>query len=651
MSIKTKALNPMASCSSWKVATPQSKQLNVFSGRKVSYCPPELRNRSLSGRSFRQFQRVGKLQKKPFSSLSERSINCSKSLEGNSFGFHAVGSGSVERVEKLKAVNEKINTLSKIAIIGLIGLTFFCSAGLIPLFLLIGGVITMIKWGGAYIAQQEICKTAGVVISKQEQIQQIANLQPGPCEALATEHSADTELWRNRLIEAAEENIVISGNYCGGQAFLKTLDLIEEQLSKKDRLKVVIISSPRFLSKELLEKIDDLSTKFKGRFELIQSPDIWHISPGIKKTTNHTKCTVIDYGKYFILGGSGIKDNFAGTGLEDVTKEQFLGEQNVTSRKTKEKAQSEDGPLSWLLGEFRDMDFVFRSHENEENPVGMRVYQQMLLLSYRWQQYHQFIQKAAHETPKPPFNIDQLRAFNGQNPLDVAEDDSVTVKLLKTSIPSLESLKTTVDSFDQSSKKSSDVQFQVFSSGPEQNRSEWVKELLKLIRTAKKEIVINHMYFHPTPEVMKALIDAANRGVKIKIITCGPYAGSPKSHYGFGPRNKHNYVYLKSSLPDSQRKNIEVYKFKQKNIGSHKKAIVIDQEYVIAGSSNFGYKSLTTSSDHELNFIAKSKAFAEQTLEVFAVDIAHSTKTSNYKMTIPEYLSSAFHRLIAPLIG
>lgn len=35
------------------------------------------------------------------------------------------------------------------------------------------------------------------------------------CDMLPTEHSADTNLWRNELIKKAQHNIVISGNYCG----------------------------------------------------------------------------------------------------------------------------------------------------------------------------------------------------------------------------------------------------------------------------------------------------------------------------------------------------------------------------------------------------------------------------------------------------
>jgi phosphatidylserine/phosphatidylglycerophosphate/cardiolipin synthase-like enzyme len=93
-----------------------------------------------------------------------------------------------------------------------------------------------------------------------------------------------------------------------------------------------------------------------------------------------------------------------------------------------------------------------------------------------------------------------------------------------------------------------------------------------------------------------------------------------------------------------------------RKIGHHKKIIIFDDETVIAGSSNFGYKSLVTCSDHELNFIARSKKFAEETLKVYAVDIAHSKRVTRapserWSMTLKEHFSAIHHRLMAPLIG
>ena len=63
-------------------------------------------------------------------------------------------------------------------------------------------------------------------------------------------------------------------------------------------------------------------------------------------------------------------------------------------------------------------------------------------------------------------------------------------------------------------------------------------------------------------------------------------------------------------------------------------------------------KAVVTTSDHELNFFAKSQAFADQTYEVCQIDINRSRKIEGrIAITINGYIQAAFHRLMAPLIG
>ncbi len=76
-------------------------------------------------------------------------------------------------------------------------------------------------------------------------------------------------------------------------------------------------------------------------------------------------------------------------------------------------------------------------------------------------------------------------------------------------------------------------------------------------------------------------------------------------------------------------------------------------DYVLAGSSNLGYKSLETMSDHEINFVAKSKLFANQTAEVIMIDVNHSYRIDHpeKKLSISAICRAAIHRIWAPLIG
>ncbi|MBA2369126.1 MAG: hypothetical protein H0V82_08910 [Candidatus Protochlamydia sp.] len=592
------------------------------------------------------------------------SFNSNLEQKDRSFGYHCSASaGECENnLSTTHTITKVADLIRKVALVGLVNLGIVTALGLAPLSGLIIGAAGFVGassfyYSSKYFNYKQICQTAGIVFRNAEQVKKFeVSGVSGQCEALPTEHSADTELWREDLIKEAKHNIVLSGNYCGGKSFAKLLSLLEKQMDNNSNLKVVIISSPRFIKSGNLTKIDELLLKYPANFSLIESDDIWHVSTGIKKTTNHTKCLVIDYGKYFILGGSGIKDNFAETGLDHFPKKEFQDQRKLESNlslslplnKTTDPSDNnvEDGFLGRLVPlSFRDMDFVFKT-QNGKNLAGKQVYQQMLLLCYRWEQYNKMIRK---ENFEEKFTVDNLGLFtNTADRLD--PNDSVVVGLLKTPVPKWKSIKTTVPSFDQNAKKGENVAFKVFASGPEHNSSEFAKKLEKRIKSSEKNIVINHMYFHPTSAIMQALIGAAKRGVKVQIITTNVYKDGPLSHYAFGPRNKYNYSYLINSLPEEYKSNVEVYEYQQKNTGNHKKVIIVD-DCVIAGSSNLGYKSLVTTSDHELNFFARSAQFADETMKICTIDMCHSEKIKDFNLTFSEYFRAAVHRLMAPLVG
>lgn len=633
---------------------------------------------------------------------------------GLSFGYHSSESTSVgsaataSNISTANKLSRVANTMRKVLLVGLIALGIATTLGMASFFALAAGFAGFIGASAFYYSSQyyhykQICQTAGIVFQNAEQVKkfEVAGIK-GTCEAVPTEHCADTQVWREDLIKAADHNIVISGNYCGGKSFAQFLALVQNRLKEKPDLKVVIISSPSFIKNGNLTKIAELKKKYPQNFSLIESPDIWHLSTGLKKSTNHTKCMVIDYGKYFILGGSGVKDNFAETGLDHLTKEEFL-KQKKLEQQAKSQAESpivtessespiidsykeellgsgtidsnaedllgsgtlpfqqhnqpeeepvedpnaEDGFIGkFIPGNFRDMDFVFKSNGGK-SPSGKQVYKQMLLLCYRWEQYNQMLK---NEFDKDRLQVNNLGVFTNQA-TDIDPEDSVVVQLLKKPIPKWENIKTRVPNFDTSTKKCDDATFRVFASGPEHDSSKFAEKLENKIKKAQNQIVINHMYFQPTSAIMNALIDAAKRGVKIKIITSGVYKDCPNSHLVFGPRNKYNYAYLVRSLSESEQKNVEVYEFQQKKKGNHKKVIVID-DMVIAGSSNLGYKSLVTTSDHELNFFARSQKFADETLKICDLDIQFSQKVDNpTAMSVRDCFKAFMHRIMAPLIG
>ncbi|HEV3270100.1 MAG TPA: phospholipase D-like domain-containing protein [Candidatus Rhabdochlamydia sp.] len=440
--------------------------------------------------------------------------------------------------------------------------------------------------------------------------QPIAQNQFSTCSSITCPNTIESFAWKKELIQAAKHNIVLSGNYCGGKAFDEILSIIKAQLEKKPRLKVVILSSNKFIDQSNHEKINHLTATYSDRFQLIESPDIWTIGEKVKLSTNHSKILSIDYGKYFILGGSGIEDKYAyNDGLND---------KHVSS-------SSHTGLLHKILPRsFRDEDFVFYDEKGYEG-AGGRVHLEAIQLAYAWMHYNKSQEKG---TVTEKILLDQ--GINQPPPI----------------------VDTMIDRFHQSSKLNQDVETKILFTGPENTNNIFEKELIMQFDQAKERIVIDHMYFHPSQAIFDALVNAANRGIAITLITNGYDKNSPMGHKAFGPRNRFNYLALKNEVHKEYQENMNTYEFRVPQTTLHKKVIVVD-DTVIAGSSNFGYKSLGPNSDHEINFIGKSPSFAERTLATIAVDYQeeHSKISTAERLTIPEIARAIIHSLSAFMIG
>ncbi|KAG6559343.1 Cardiolipin synthase A [Candidatus Rhabdochlamydia oedothoracis] len=442
--------------------------------------------------------------------------------------------------------------------------------------------------------------------------QPIAQNQFSACNAIACQNTMESFEWKKTLIQSADHNIVLSGNYCGGKAFDELLSIVKDQLEKKSQLKVVILSSDKFIDPSNREKISYLMASYSDRFQLVESPDIWTIGEKVKLSTNHSKILSIDYGKYFILGGSGIEDKYAyDDGLND--KAAFF-----TPHKT--------GLLHKILPRsFRDQDFVFYDEKGYEG-VGGRVHIEAIQLAYAWMHYNKS-QEQGSVTEK--ILLDQ--AINRSSPI----------------------VHTRIEQFHQNLNMNKDVNTKVLFTGPENTNNVFEQELIMQFDRATSRIVIDHMYFHPSQAIFDALVNAANRGIPVNLITNGYDKNSPMGHKAFGPRNRFNYIAFKNAVHKEYQEHINIYEFKVHKTTLHKKVIIVD-DTIIAGSSNFGYKSLGPNSDHEINFIAKSALFAEQTLEAIKVDYQenHSKPVSKVtRLTIPEFVRTIIHSLSAFLVG
>lgn len=542
-----------------------------------------------------------------------------QSIKTQGFGEYALPSEpkAIERTQALHLIAHRamwVHTITY-ASLGVLALTSVVTLPSVSV-LMIMAIEYIAALAFAHLTYWNYRSVAAAFYGVSKAVVQDSNSPRKMCKGFACSNTIESFSWKKKLIENAQHSIVLSGNYCGGESFDEILDIMKQRLQDVAILKVVILSSPTFITPTNQEKISQLQGQYPDRFQFVSSPDIIYVNPGIKKTTNHTKALVIDGGRYFLLGGSGVEDKYA------------FSDGLTLKKKT---IQNEQGVLEWFLPKgFRDMDFVFNSRDAHS---GRDVYLEILKLAYRWE------------------GLDYLvtRDVFSQNPEEFLRIDTVARSLLRSDCPEAN---TFIKSFEET--QSHVMPIEIFCTGPEMTKNSFEEAIIQRLEEAKNSIFIDHMYFHPSDRVFDALANAINRGVKFQIVTNGNHHGSPGSHQLFGDRNRYNYVELLQRVKPEFSKNVHIYEFNVKDTTLHKKVMVIDN-HVISGSGNLGYKSLETMSDHEMNFVTESLDFAQQVIKILEVDCKiefHAEKIMcDAQISFGQRLYAARHRILAPFIG
>ena len=142
------------------------------------------------------------------------------------------------------------------------------------------------------------------------------------------------------------------------------------------------------------------------------------------------------------------------------------------------------------------------------------------------------------------------------------------------------------------------------------NRSAIERAYLQAIGEARRSIVIANAYFLPGAKLRKALINAANRGVKVQLLLQGKYEYFLQYHavrpvYG---------VLLAAG--------IEIYEYTPSYL--HAKVAVVDGVWATVGSSNLDPLSLLLA--REANIVVQDKAFASSLSERLCTAILQNSK-------------------------
>lgn len=155
------------------------------------------------------------------------------------------------------------------------------------------------------------------------------------------------------------------------------------------------------------------------------------------------------------------------------------------------------------------------------------------------------------------------------------------------------------------------------------------------ITFAENSLHMTNAYFVPDHQTVKALADAAKRGVDVQIILPGTTDSSLAQFAG---------EYFYSGLLKS---GVKLYK--RRNVLLHAKTLVIDGVWSTVGSTNMDFWSF--SSNDEVNAVILNREFATEMGKMFARDLAESDqvrweewKRRPSRLKIKELFSHLFAR-------
>jgi cardiolipin synthase A/B len=156
-----------------------------------------------------------------------------------------------------------------------------------------------------------------------------------------------------------------------------------------------------------------------------------------------------------------------------------------------------------------------------------------------------------------------------------------------------------------------DVAAQMFSSSPTGGSESMHLMYLLSIASAKKSILLSSSYFVPDDLAIDALVAAAERGVRIRIITPGEHIDTE--------------VVRRASRARWGRMleaGIEIHEYQQTMF--HCKIMVVDEFMVSTGSTNFDNRSFRLNDEANLNVY--DAVFARQMTTVFEKDLQRTRR-------------------------
>ena len=284
---------------------------------------------------------------------------------------------------------------------------------------------------------------------------------------LVTQHAEETTQLRFQMLREAKQSIELSGNFGGGEVFLETIDVIRENLQSNEDLKVHLLFSDDFIQEQETNALKSLRTDFGERVHYQITSR--HFEPKVTSVENHVKLTVVD-GKYMMVGGTGITDNF-------VTK----GDQPPPDREAKTWAEM------MIPKGARDQDVIV------QGSLARKGRAEFFKLYKKWEEI-----ETKTEVPLRWFHTDDTKAAD-------------------------------IRCIDDNPRLDHETRMKLFTCSPEQEVNPCTEAIRSLIHHADKDLIVAHMYQNYVHEIEGELQEKLDEGkTPVTIITNGASGNSPR---------------------------------------------------------------------------------------------------------------------------
>jgi cardiolipin synthase A/B len=178
------------------------------------------------------------------------------------------------------------------------------------------------------------------------------------------------------------------------------------------------------------------------------------------------------------------------------------------------------------------------------------------------------------------------------------------------------------------------VRAQVVRSSPLQGNEAMYRVFLQAVSSARNSILISTPYLLPGEQLTRALLEATQRGVRVRVLIPSVERGSGVE---FVTQASQREVF--GPLLDG---GIQLHEYAPALL--HTKMMIVDGAWATVGSANFDNRSMAM--NDELNVMFYDQTIAKRLEEIFVEDVTHSNKLTPEKLENRQW----FHRALSVLL-